>query len=193
MKADKSSRDNHLYSFGPFRLNAAERHLVRDGEPVTIPPKAFDTLVVLVKNQGHAVRKDELISAVWPDTFVDENNLNQYISVLRKALGENGDGQRFIETVPRWGYRFVGDVHELDDEDGEVTVHRRTRASVVVRDEVAVVPAPATVRIGPARRLPATIVARRSRRTTPIPAPARIAGSPSPPTTKRSGAACARR
>lgn len=148
MKADNSSRDNHLYSFGPFRLNAAERHLMRDGEPVTIPPKAFDTLVVLVENRGHAVRKDELISAVWPDTFVDENNLNQYISVLRKALGETGDGQRYIETVPRWGYRFVGDVHELDDEDGEVTVHRRTRASVVVRDEVAVVPAPATVRIG---------------------------------------------
>lgn len=148
MKADKPNRDSHLYEFGSFRLDAVERLLLRDGEPVTIPPKAFDTLCVLVENRGHAVRKDELIAAVWPDTFVEENNLNQYISVLRKALGENGDGQRFIETVPRWGYRFVGEVLDVGGEDVEMTVRRRTHASVVVRDEIAAEPAPAPRRLG---------------------------------------------
>lgn len=148
MKADNPSRDSHLYEFGPFRLDAVNRHLLRGGEPVTIPPKAFDTLCALVENRGHAVRKDELIAAVWPDTFVEENNLNQYISVLRKALGENGDGHRYIETVPRWGYRFVGEVHELDDGGSEVTVHRRTVSSVVVRDEVATPPVLAATRFG---------------------------------------------
>lgn len=144
----KAENPRHLYEFGPFRLDADNRHLLRDGEPVTIPPKAFDTLCALVENRGHAVRKDELLEAVWPDTFVEENNLNQYISILRKALGENGDGHRYIETVPRWGYRFVGEVHELDDDDNEVTVHRRTRASIVVREEVATVSAPAATRLG---------------------------------------------
>lgn len=139
MKADKPNRDSHMYDFGPFRLDAAERVLLRGGEPVTIPPKAFDTLVVLVGRRGHAVRKDELIAAVWPDTFVEENNLNQYISVLRKALGENGDGSRYIETVPRWGYRFVGDVTELEAEPGDVVVQTTTRTSVVVREESEVV------------------------------------------------------
>lgn len=148
MKADNHNRDSHLYEFGPYRLDPVERHLLRDGEPVTIPPKAFDTLVFLVENRGHAVRKDELLAAVWPDSFVEENNLNQYISVLRKALGDNGDGHRYIETVPRWGYRFVGEAHEHDDDEHEVTVHRRTLASVVVRDEMPAVPAPASSRFG---------------------------------------------
>jgi DNA-binding winged helix-turn-helix (wHTH) protein/tetratricopeptide (TPR) repeat protein len=142
MKASNGNQDNHLFEFGPFRLDSAERQLLRDGEPVTIPPKAFDTLVVLVENRGHAVRKDELIKSVWPDTFVEENNLTQYVSLLRKALGENG-GKGYIETVPRWGYRFVGDVRLADVEAAEVTVHRTTRASVEIREEMGDDPRPA--------------------------------------------------
>ena len=141
MKAVNPNRENHMFEFGPFRLDTAERHLLRDGEPVTIPPKAFDTLLVLVENRGHAVKKDELIAAVWPDTFVEENNLTQYVSVLRKALGEGAGGERYIETVPRWGYRFVGDVREAWDEGEELTLRRRTRSSVVIREEQ--VPEPA--------------------------------------------------
>lgn len=136
MKASNGNHDSHLFEFGPFRLDSAERQLLRDGEPVPIPPKAFDTLVVLVENRGHAVRKDDLIRSVWPDTFVEENNLTQYVSLLRKALGEDGAGKGYIETVPRWGYRFVGDVREADGEAAEVTVRRTTRASVEIREEI---------------------------------------------------------
>jgi DNA-binding winged helix-turn-helix (wHTH) protein/Tfp pilus assembly protein PilF len=146
MKASNGNQNSHLFEFGPFRLDADERKLLRDGEPVTIPPKAFDTLVVLVENRGHAVRKDDLIKSVWPDTFVEENNLTQYVSLLRKALGENGGGARYIETVPKWGYRFVGDVRASDAAVAELTVHRRTRASVEVREEVHDEPATASRR-----------------------------------------------
>ena len=114
-----------FYEFGPFRLEVAERRLLRAGEPVSLPPKAFDTLLLLVERRGHVVKKDEIISRLWPDTFVEENNLTQYISLLRKALGDGRDGGRYIETVPRWGYRFA-------DGGGpaaaEVLVQKQTRA-----------------------------------------------------------------
>lgn len=135
MKTGDLSGISRTFEFGPFRMDPTGRSLERDGEPVIVSPKAFDTLLALVENHGHAVKKDELIRAVWPDTFVEENNLNQYISVLRKALGENGDGQRYIETIPRWGYRFVGEVRETWGEHDEVTVSRRSRTSVVVRED----------------------------------------------------------
>ncbi|MGH9782812.1 MAG: winged helix-turn-helix domain-containing protein, partial [Terriglobia bacterium] len=92
---------NHIYEFGPFRLDVAERMLLRDGENISLQPKAFDLLHVLVEHHGHLLEKDELLQAVWPDTIVEEVNLANNISVLRKALGEEGNGQRFIETVPR--------------------------------------------------------------------------------------------
>jgi eukaryotic-like serine/threonine-protein kinase len=99
-----------LYEFGPFRLEPAERKLMRGNEMVTLTPKAFDTLVMLVRNNGHLLEKDELISALWPDTFVEEGSLSNNIFLLRKALGED---PAFIETVPRRGYRFVGAVRQL--------------------------------------------------------------------------------
>jgi DNA-binding winged helix-turn-helix (wHTH) protein/tetratricopeptide (TPR) repeat protein len=100
------------YSFGPFRLEPPARRLTRDGEPVALTARAFDTLVVLVENQGRVVTKEELIRSVWSDAFVEENNLNQAISAVRRALNDDGNGNRFIETVPRKGYTFVVPVLE---------------------------------------------------------------------------------
>jgi len=99
-----------LYEFGPFTLDAAEQLLLRDGQPVALKPKIFDLLLVLVQNSGHVVHKNELMSRVWPDTVVEENNLTVSIFVLRKALGETHNGHRYIETVPKRGYRFAADV-----------------------------------------------------------------------------------
>ncbi len=102
-----------VFEFGLFRLNPAERLLLRAQVPVRLPPKAFDALVVLVENPGHLLKKEELLKKVWPGTFVEESNLAQHISILRKALQDGEDGFRYIETVPRRGYRFVAEVREL--------------------------------------------------------------------------------
>ena len=98
------ARDDHLYKFGPFCLDAGERVLVRDGRLVPLSPKALSTLLVLVRNIGHVVEKDLLMAEIWPDEDVEEGNLAQHICMLRKALGEN---QNYIETIPRRGYRFL--------------------------------------------------------------------------------------
>ncbi len=102
-----------IFEFGPFRLDPAERLLLREKVPVQLPPKAFDALVVMVESRGRLLGKDELLRAVWPDTFVEESNLALYISILRKALRDGEDGFQFIETVPRHGYRFIAMVREI--------------------------------------------------------------------------------
>src|SRR4029453_1762515 len=99
-----------LYEFGPYVLHARERVLTRDGEVVSINPKAFNRLLVLLRNSGRLVTKEELISQVWPSTFVEEANLTQNISILRKVLDEGMDGASYIETLPRRGYRFLAAV-----------------------------------------------------------------------------------
>ena len=103
-----------VYCFGPFRLDPAERLLLRDQVPVRLSPKAFDALTVLVENRGHLLEKEELLKQVWPETFVEESNLAQHISLLRKALQNGEEGARYIETVPRRGYRFVAEVREVN-------------------------------------------------------------------------------
>jgi Tol biopolymer transport system component/DNA-binding winged helix-turn-helix (wHTH) protein len=110
-----SQNSDDWYEFGLFRLDAGERRLLREGKAVPLPPKAFDLLLVLVKNHGHRMGKDELLKSVWPDMFVDEANLPTNVSLIRKALGENGDEQRYIETVPKHGYRFLADVRKASD------------------------------------------------------------------------------
>jgi eukaryotic-like serine/threonine-protein kinase len=108
---DSTDRDRQeLYEFGPFRLEPGEQKLRRGNEVVVLTPKAFDTLVLLVRNSGHLLEKDELIRALWPDSFVEEGNLANNISLLRKALG---DDPPYIETVPKRGYRFMGAVRQL--------------------------------------------------------------------------------
>jgi len=112
----------HIYDFGPYRLDAGERRLLRDGETVPLTPKAFDLLQVLVENRGHLLEKEELLKAVWPNTFVEEANLSVIVSHLRKALSNGGDEQRYIETVPKRGYRFVAGVGELEDKQASLAL-----------------------------------------------------------------------
>lgn len=102
---------NQIYEFGNFRLEPDERRLLQDGQPVSLTPKTFDTLVLLVERAGHLVEKEELMKALWPESFVEEANLAQHIWMLRKTLGESDttSGQ-FIETVSRKGFRFVAPV-----------------------------------------------------------------------------------
>ncbi|MFN2530876.1 MAG: winged helix-turn-helix domain-containing protein [Pyrinomonadaceae bacterium] len=104
-------KESNYYEFGRFRLDSAERVLLREGELVPLTPKVFDILLALVEKGGQVVEKDDLMKRVWPNTFVEEGNLTQNVSLLRKALGENSSGPQFIETIPRRGYRFVGDLN----------------------------------------------------------------------------------
>lgn len=129
------NRAAHVYQFGPYRLDSSERLLLRGGELVPLPPKAFDTLLLLVERNGHLLRKEELLAALWPDTFVEENNLTQSISAVRKALDEGHHESSYIETVPRLGYRFVAPVEEIGSEEEQLTLARRTRAHIVIREE----------------------------------------------------------
>ncbi|MCI0489521.1 MAG: winged helix-turn-helix domain-containing protein [Blastocatellia bacterium] len=96
-----------LYEFGAFRLDAAERVLWHGEEMLVLPPKVFDTLLVLVEKEGLVVSKSELMEAVWADAFVEESNLSQNIYTLRRTLGVDEQGRQYIETVPRRGYRFA--------------------------------------------------------------------------------------
>src|SRR5687767_4483613 len=129
-----SKQAGHFYEFGRFRVDAAERRLMRDGEPVLLPPKAFDTLLALVEHSGHLLQKDVLMRTVWPDAFVEENNLTQHVYVLRKVLSEGG-GEKYIETVPRIGYRFTAGVREVSEEAADLFVENRTKYRVVVKEE----------------------------------------------------------
>ena len=102
------------YEFAGFELDVPERRLLRDGVEVELAPKAFDTLRLLVENAGHLMTKEELQRRLWPDSVVEENNLNKNISVIRKVLGQSPSSESYIETVPRAGYRFVVKVKELN-------------------------------------------------------------------------------
>ena len=104
--------EKEIYEFGPFSLDPAQRVISRDGTPLSLTPKVFDTLVCLVRNQGRLLTKDELLKEIWPDTFVEEVNLAVNISTLRKAFGEGPQDGRYIATVPGRGYRFVAEVQK---------------------------------------------------------------------------------
>ena len=127
-----STQSQHLYEFGPYRLDTAERLLLRDGVPVPLTPKAFETLVALVQRSGHLVEKDELMKLVWSDAFVEESNLTNNVYALRKMLGQGENGQSYIETVPKRGYRFTGPVKELPAET--LVVEKRTITRVVTEE-----------------------------------------------------------
>lgn len=108
-----SAQEKQLYEFGPFRLDPVKRRLLRDGEPVQLTPKAFETLLALVQQSGKTVEKDDLMRRVWPGAVVEENNLNQNITALRKCLGDSRQESRYIATIPGLGYRFVAEVKSV--------------------------------------------------------------------------------
>lgn len=126
LKAVMGEQSKHFYEFGRFRIDIAQRLLHRDHEIVPLTPKVFDMLLTLVENSGQVVSKDSMMKKIWPDSFVEEGNLTQNISLLRKALGEGQNGHQFIETVARRGYRFIAPVRELHD-DGVDFPGDRTR------------------------------------------------------------------
>ncbi|MGE0132545.1 MAG: tetratricopeptide repeat protein [Blastocatellales bacterium] len=124
-----------VYEFGQFRLEVGERQLLRAGEPVRLTPKVFDLLVTLVENSGRLLEKEELMEKVWPDSFVEEGNINRNISTLRRALDGDGDGEGFIETVPKRGYRFVAPIKLVECAD-EIVLQRRVQARIVASEEI---------------------------------------------------------
>ncbi len=115
------SNKKHCYEFGPFHLDLNKRVLSRGDETIALTPKATEILIMLVQNAGQLVEKDELLRKIWPDTFVEESNLTQNIFTLRKALGHNYAGPKYIETVTRRGYRFLAIVKAVETEnDAEI-------------------------------------------------------------------------
>lgn len=132
-------QSDKLYEFGDFRLNASERLLQKQGVDIPLPSKVFDILLVLVENHGHVVDKEQLMTQVWPDTFVEENNLKVYISGLRKALGENPEGKKYIETLPKRGYRFAAGITRLVDKDAELIVEKHTVANIRIEESEEII------------------------------------------------------
>lgn len=104
------------YEFGPFVLDTIQHALLREGNPVPLTPKTYDTLLVLVQNSGRMLSKEELMKALWPDSFVEESNLTQQVSMIRRALGESPGDPRYVVTVPSRGYRFVAGVRNRTGE-----------------------------------------------------------------------------
>ena len=129
------------FRFGNFRLYPGEHLLLRDDTALPLAPKAFDILVLLVENSGHLVKRDTLMEAIWPDSFVEETNITVNISLLRKALGNVSDGQPYIETIPRKGYRFNGGVTECEEVE-EPKIERIVPATSVEGGGPAVAVAP---------------------------------------------------
>jgi pimeloyl-ACP methyl ester carboxylesterase len=125
-----------IHEFGAFRLEVGERRLLCEGRPIPLRTKVFDTLRVLVEHPGRLLTKDELMHTIWPDTVVEENNLNHNISVLRRALGEQATGQSYIETIPRVGYRFVGDVKSAGSPTAAVVAPRTVSPVSTLRQTI---------------------------------------------------------
>src|SRR4029077_6318802 len=123
-----------FHDFGPFRVDASRRLLLRDGDPVALTPKAFDILMVLLRNADRIVEKDELMNLVWPNTVVEENNLTRNVSSLRKALEEGPTDRRFIVTIPGRGYQFAAEVPLMAPES-EIVFERHARAEVRIEEE----------------------------------------------------------
>ena len=123
-----------FYEFGPFRIDAEKRVLLRDGVPVSLAPKALDMLLVLVQHRGQALEKDQLMNLLWPESDVEEANLPQNVSALRKALGETPNDRRYIITIPGRGYRFAAQVKEWDDEGTGLVVEKYSQSTVVMEE-----------------------------------------------------------
>lgn len=145
-----------VHEFGPFRLDPVERILLRDGQPVPLTDKVFELLLLLVRNRGRALTKAQLMDSLWPDTVVEENNLTVNMSLLRKALGEGASERRYVETLPRRGYRFIGvPPHPSAPEDAAAAVGRSPSPPYAERSGPGLVatPSPARAFVGREREL----------------------------------------
>src|SRR5215472_3042658 len=131
-----SVQGGHLYEFGEFRLDTVSRRLLQGHQIVTLTPKVLDLLIALVEGQGKILGREELMRRLWPDTYVEEGNLTQNISVLRKALaaGAPTEAENYIETVPRLGYRFIPQVSEVETATDEIVTLDRTHSRLVVEE-----------------------------------------------------------
>lgn len=173
-------RDQVAYEFGLVRINLPSRKLIRDGECVQVQARGFDALLLLVQKRNEVVSKAELLSTIWPDTYVDESNLPVMISAIRRAIGDDGRNQKYIRTVSKFGYRFVGEVTEIrlaepavpavraPGSDDAAPSDRYTRFSIVAGCAAAVLAAVILVyrlngntgegHVAAASRLPAVLV-----------------------------------
>ncbi len=131
-----SKKERRLYEFGDFHLDASERLLSRAGVTVPLTPKALDLLLALVDQPGRLLDKESLLRTVWPDSFVEENNLADNIFKLRRVLGEGENGPRYIETVPKRGYRFIGEVRALGHLTDEAPAFPESKQADRTADEV---------------------------------------------------------
>jgi TolB-like protein/Flp pilus assembly protein TadD len=139
------SKEITAYLFGPFRLEIVERRLLRDGSHVPLTAKVFDILLLLVRNSGRLVHKDELMKEIWPDIVVEENNLTVNMSALRKALGKRDNGPEYIETVPRRGYRFISALQTVRGQndilaDASAVLEEKVSLREQVANSLAVLP-----------------------------------------------------
>jgi eukaryotic-like serine/threonine-protein kinase len=139
-----------IYEFGPFRMDPDKQVLLRDGRLVAVTPKAFETLLVLVRRSREVVSKEELLKEIWPDSFVEEANLSQHIFKLRKALGDTPEGERYIVTLPGRGYRFAVPVSTIAEGGNVLIAQMRSRAQILIEES-----APEPVEPPPARLPPA--------------------------------------
>jgi DNA-binding winged helix-turn-helix (wHTH) protein/Flp pilus assembly protein TadD len=134
MAAGPDQSTKQLYEFGPFRVDAEKEILLRGDEAVPLAPKTFQVLLVLMRNKKEVVTKDELMRAVWPDTFVEEANLSRNIFLLRKALGESPQDHQYIVTVPGRGYRFAEDVQIVPDQELRIVAASHARVQVEIKE-----------------------------------------------------------
>ena len=148
-EARAGAAEAQCYAFGPFRLVPGERILRRGNQVLALPPKAFETLLLLVRNAGHLMRKEDLITALWSDSFVEEGSLTSQISLLRKVLADGGGA--YIQTVPKLGYRFVPPVTRAWASGAAVETPMRAAEEAPSERVIRFIALPFTVRNGDER------------------------------------------
>ena len=126
-----------VYEFGPFRMDPDKQVLLRENLPIPVTPKAFETLLALVRRSRDVVSKEELLKEVWPDSFVEESNLSQNIFLLRKALGDTAESRQYIVTLPGRGYRFAVPVRTVTEQGETLVAQARTRTQIVIEEDEA--------------------------------------------------------
>ena len=124
-----------VYEFDEFRLDAAKRQLLREGEIVPLYSKAFELLLFMVQNNGRDLAKDQILETIWPGQVLEESNLTVNISAVRRALGEKAAQPRYLITIPGRGYRFVANVREVRDDDNAFVIESQTISEIIVEEE----------------------------------------------------------